>query len=70
MKLQAPTRLFGYDQPGQRICRLCFGQPIQQRQVARPVMWRPSTNSCRHSDLVWSGGNGVQMEISTGCWLW
>ena len=36
MKLQAPTRLFGYDQPGQRICRLCFGQPIQQRQVARP----------------------------------
>ena len=33
MKLQAPTRLFAYDQPGQRICRLCFGSPISQRQV-------------------------------------
>jgi hypothetical protein len=33
MKLQSPTRLFAYDQPGQRICRLCFGCPVEQRQV-------------------------------------
>ena len=33
MKLQATTRLLAYDQPGQRICRLCFGSPISQRQV-------------------------------------
>ena len=36
MKLQAPTQLFAYDQPGRRICRLCFGNPIKQRQVQRP----------------------------------
>jgi hypothetical protein len=35
MKLQAPTQLFAYDQAGKRICRLCFGSPIQQRQVQR-----------------------------------
>ncbi len=36
MKLQAPTQLFAYDQPGRRICRLCFGTPIKERQVRRP----------------------------------
>ena len=40
MKLQAPTRLFAYDQPGLRICRLCFGSPISHRQVQHSVVSR------------------------------
>lgn len=36
MQLQPPTQLFAYDHPGRRICRLCFGDPIKQRQIQRP----------------------------------
>ena len=33
LKLPPAARLFAYDQPGQRICRLCFGSPVAERKV-------------------------------------
>lgn len=35
LKLPPAARLFAYDQPGQRICRLCFGSPVAERKVQR-----------------------------------
>lgn len=33
MRLITPTRLIARDEPGRYICRLCFGEPINQRQI-------------------------------------
>jgi hypothetical protein len=34
--MRMPTRLVGRDQPGERICQLCFGSPIARRQIPHP----------------------------------